>query len=89
MALYSQASDIHTKQTIWVSTNVVAGRPQLNSHRNDAFGRCYQRDGIDGFPAWELAGLHTDYIGNEWQSKIVAFQEKWAEVVDAEVEVEV
>ena len=89
MALWSQASDIHTKQTIWVSTNVVAGRAQLNSHREDDFGRCYQREQIDGFPAAELAGLHTDYVGNDWQAKIVAFQEKWAEVVDAEVEAEV
>jgi hypothetical protein len=87
MALYTQASDIYTKQTIWVSTNVLAGRAQLNSHRDDTFGRCYQREQIDGFPAWELAGLHSDYVGNDFQSKIVAFQEKWAEVVDAEVEV--
>jgi hypothetical protein len=55
----------------------VAGRPQLNSHRSE----CYARDGIDGFPANELAGLHTDYVGNDWQSKIVAFQEQWG-IVD-------
>jgi hypothetical protein len=47
-------------------------------------GRCYQRDQIDGFPAAELAGLHTDYVGNDWQAKIVAFQEKWAEVEEVE-----
>jgi len=88
MALWSQASSLQTRETIWVSTNVLAGRPQLNSHREDEYGRCYQRDGLDGFPAWELAGLHTDFVGNDWQSKIVKFQEKWAEVVDAEVEVE-
>ena len=88
MALYSQASDIHTKQTIWVSTNVMKGRAQLNSHREDDFGRCYQREGIDGYPAWELAGLHTDYVGNDFESKIVAFQEKWAEVEEVEGEVE-
>jgi hypothetical protein len=58
MALYSMATDLNTKETIWVSTNVVKGRPQLNSHRSEA----YARDGIDGFPAWELAGLHTDYV---------------------------
>jgi hypothetical protein len=51
------ATDLNTKETIWVATNVVKGRPQLNSHSSD----CYKRDGIDGFPAWELAGLHTDY----------------------------
>ena len=85
MAIWNQATDLNTRETIWVSTNIVAGRPQLNSHRSE----CYARDGIDGFPAWELAPLHTDYVGNDWQSKIVAFQEKWAEVVDAEEEVEV
>ena len=80
MALWSQASEITTKQTIWVSTNVVAGRPQLNSHREDVHGRCYQRDQIDGFPAAELAGLHTDYVGNDWESKYDAFVEKWGVV---------
>lgn len=57
MALYTMATDLNTKETIWVATNVVKGRPQLNSHSSD----CYKRDGIDGFPAWELAGLYTDY----------------------------
>ena len=59
MALYSMATDLNTKETIWVATNVVKGRPQLNSHSSE----CYKRDGIDGFPAWELAGLHTNYQG--------------------------
>jgi len=89
MSLWSQASDITTKQIIWVSTNVVAGRPQLNSHRESMHGRCYQREQIEGLPAWKAAGLHTNYVGNDWQSKFVAFQKKWAEVVDAEEEVEV
>lgn len=80
MALFTQATDINTRQTIWVATNVAKGRAQLNSHRDDDFGRCYQRDGIDGFEAYELAGLHTDYRGNDWESKYVAFVEKWAEV---------
>ena len=62
MALYNIATDLNTRETIWVATNVVKGRPQLNSHRDDDFGRCYKRDGIDGFPAWELAGLHTNYV---------------------------
>ena len=77
MALYNIASDLHTRETIWVSRNVVKGRPQLNSHREDDFGRCYQREGIDGFPAWELAGLHTNSVGNDWQSKHVEFLAKW------------
>jgi hypothetical protein len=59
MALYNIASDRTTRQTIWVSTNVVKGRPQLNSHSSAA----YAREGIDGFTAAELAGLHTDYRG--------------------------
>jgi hypothetical protein len=78
--MYNIASSLATRETVYVSTNAMAGRPQLNSHREDSYGRCYQRDGIDGFPAWELAGLHTDYAGNDWQSKIVEFQEKWGVV---------
>ena len=85
MAIFSQAQDITTREVIWVSQNVIKQRPQLNSHNSD----CYARDGIDGFCAAELAGLHTDYRGNDLESKYVAFVEKWAEVVDAEVEVEV
>jgi hypothetical protein len=63
MALYNIASDLNTRQTVWVSTNVVKGRPQLNSHRDDSLGRSLNRAGIDGYPAWELAGLHTNYEG--------------------------
>lgn len=59
MALYNIASDTATRQTVWVSTNVVKGRPQLNSHSSAAMAR----EGIDGFTAVELAGLHTDYQG--------------------------
>ena len=75
MALLSPAQDINTRELIWVSQNVAQGRRQLNSHTSD----CYARGQIDGFPAWEFAGLYTDYTGNGWESKIVAFQEKWAE----------
>jgi hypothetical protein len=78
--MYNLASSLETREIVYVSTNVAKGRPQLNSHRGDVGGRLYARDGIDGFPAWELAGLHTDYQGNNWEAKIVAFQEKWAEV---------
>jgi hypothetical protein len=63
MALYNCASDLATRQTIWVSTNVVKGRPQLNSHRADRAGASLASAGIDGFCAAELAGLHTDYVG--------------------------
>ena len=59
MALYNIASDTATRQTIWVSTNVMKGRPQFNSHSSDVMAK----EGIDGFTAVELAGLHTDYRG--------------------------
>jgi hypothetical protein len=50
----------------------------LNSHRDDDVGRCYQRDGLDGFNAAELASLHTPYSGNDWQSKYMDFISKWS-----------
>ena len=65
MAIYSQATDLATKQTIWVSRNVVKNRSQLNSHREDTFGKSLQRAEIDGFSAAELANLSTNYEG--WQ----------------------
>ena len=65
MAIYSQATDLATKQTIWVSRNVVKNRSQLNSHREDTFGNSLQRAEIDGFSAAELANLSTNYEG--WQ----------------------
>ena len=55
MALYTQASDLQTRQTIWVGTNVAKGRDQANSH-----SRGWNHDGL---PAAELADLHTDYQG--------------------------
>lgn len=76
MAIWNIATDLQTKQTIWISTNVVKNRPQLNSHNSD----CYNREQIDGYPAAELAGLHTDYNGNDWQSKHLDFIAKWSEV---------
>ena len=65
MAIYSQATDLTTKQTIWVSRNVVKNRSQLNSHREDMIGKSLQRAEIDGFSAAELANLSTNYEG--WQ----------------------
>ena len=65
MSIYSQATDLATKQTIWVSRNVVKNRSQLNSHREDTFGKSLQRAEIDGFSAAELANLSTNYEG--WQ----------------------
>ena len=55
--MYNIASSLATREIIYVSTNVIKGRPQLNSHREDVGGRLYKRDGLDGFPAWELAGF--------------------------------
>ena len=55
MALYNIATDLKTRQTVWISTK--PARPQLNSHRSPAMAAA----GIDGFCAAELAGLHTDY----------------------------
>jgi hypothetical protein len=65
MALYSMATDLTTRQTVWVSRNVVKGRPQLNSHRDDNVGRSLAAAGVDGLPAFELAGLLTDYVGKQ------------------------
>lgn len=75
MAIWNQASSLETRETIWVSTNVVKQRPQLNSHRSE----CYAREGIDGFSALEIAGMHTEYIGNDWESKHVDFMKKWGQ----------
>ncbi len=78
MAIFNAASDLNTRELIWVSTNVVKQRKQLNSHREDDYGRCYKRDGIDGFNSVEMAGLHTEYVGNDWQAKHMEFIERWA-----------
>ncbi len=56
MALFSQASDIKTRQTVWVGTNVVKGNSQANSHT--------RKWDYDGLSAVELSYLHTDYHGN-------------------------
>ena len=65
MALFSQASDLKTRSTVWVSRNVAKGRPQLNSHREDVIGKSLSDAGRDGLPAAELANLHTPFVG--WQ----------------------
>jgi len=58
MALFSQASDLQTGETIWISTNIKTGR-QANSHT-----RKWDFAG-DGLSAVEWADLSTDYQG--WQ----------------------
>ena len=62
MALFSQASDLQTRSTVWVSRNVAKGRPQLNSHREDVLGRSMESDGLT---AVEIADLSTQFVG--WQ----------------------
>ncbi len=74
MAIFNIATDLQTRETIWVATNVVKQRPQLNSHRSE----CYRREGIDGFNSVEMAGMHTEYVGNDWQAKYMEFMERWA-----------
>jgi len=53
--LYNQATDLVTRQIVWVGTNVVKGREQANSH-----SRGWDFDGI---PSAELADLHTPWQG--------------------------
>jgi hypothetical protein len=74
MAIFNIATDLQTRELIWVATNIVKQRPQLNSHRSE----CYARDGIDGFNSVEMAGMHTDYSGNDWQAKHMEFIKRWA-----------
>lgn len=63
--LFSQATDLQTRQTVWVATNVQMGRRQLNSHRDTNAGRSLAASGVDGLPAWDWASLHTAYRGNQ------------------------
>jgi hypothetical protein len=63
VALLTMASDIKTRQIVWVTTNVVKGRPQLNSHRQDRLGQSLAAAGVDGYSTAEIAGLHHNYIG--------------------------
>ena len=65
MAIYNQASDLATRQTVWIGTKVSnlpkwngtelvePGKGQANSHT-----RGWEHDGL---PAAELADMHTDY----------------------------
>jgi hypothetical protein len=67
MAIYNQASDLKTRQIVWIGTNIAKGRPQVNSHRGDSIGNSLAQHGIDGMSASEIADLHTDFQG--WQHK--------------------
>ena len=67
MALMNMATDLQTREIVWVTTNVVKGRPQLNSHRGDTVANSLAQHGIDGMSAAEIAGLHHTFEG--WQHK--------------------
>jgi hypothetical protein len=58
MALLSQASDLITRQTVWVSTNVAKGKDQANSHTRDNFT-------VDGLSAADLAGMSAHAFRND------------------------
>ena len=67
MALYNQASDLQTRQTVWVGTKV-SNLPKFNGtewevkqgHQANSHTRGWQDDGL---PAAELADLHTSWQG--------------------------
>jgi hypothetical protein len=63
VALLTMATDLKTRQRVWITTNVVKGRPQLNSHRQDRLGQSLAAAGVDGYSTAEIAGLHHNYIG--------------------------
>jgi hypothetical protein len=64
MALLSQASDLITRQTVWIGTKV-SNLPKFNGtewevkqgHQANSHTRDWQNDGLS---AAELADLHTD-----------------------------
>jgi hypothetical protein len=61
MALLSQASDLQTRQTVWVGTNVAKGKDQANSHTRANFT-------IDGLSAADLAGMAAHAFRNDVRS---------------------
>lgn len=68
MALYSQATDLKTHQTVWITQSRNLDRPQLNSHQGGHLthtANSLAAAGIDGLSAAEIAYLCTSYEG--WQ----------------------
>ncbi len=65
MAIYSQATDLSTRQTVWITQSIKPERSQLNSHREGTWVNSLKAAGIDGLSAAEIAYLSTDYEG--WQ----------------------
>jgi hypothetical protein len=65
MAIYSQATDLSTRQTVWITQSIKPERSQLNSHREGTWVNSLKAAGIDGLSAAEIAYLSTSYEG--WQ----------------------
>ena len=68
MALYSQATDLSTRQTVWITQSRNLDRPQLNSHQGGHLtntANSLAAAGVDGLSAAEIAYLSTSYEG--WQ----------------------
>jgi hypothetical protein len=57
MALLSQATDLKTRQTVWVSTNTATGE-QINSHNRTNFS-------VDGLIAADWAGMSAHAHRND------------------------
>ena len=67
MAIYNQASDLQTRQTVWIGTKV-SNLPKFNGtewevkqgHQANSHTRGWQDDGL---LAAELADMHTSWQG--------------------------
>lgn len=67
MALYNQASDLQTRQTVWIGTKVsnlpawTGDKWELKQgHQANSHTRGWDHDGL---PSAELADLHTPWQG--------------------------
>jgi hypothetical protein len=58
MAVLSQASDLTTRQTIWVAHDIVKGKDQINSHNRADFN-------CDGLSAADWASLYAEKYQND------------------------
>ena len=63
MTVYVMATELATRQKVWLGIDPELKKQQLTSHREGKLGACLKDAGIDGMPAWELAGLHHNYNG--------------------------
>ena len=67
MAIYNQASDLQTRQTVWIGTKV-SNLPTFNGtewevkegHQANSHTRGWEHDGLS---AAELADMHTPWQG--------------------------